>query len=91
MKKKILSFVLVLAFAIMAFPAFGAGLDNDNGKIIIHFYSADNQYTYSDWGGKPDVRWGAYYWLDAGKSLKAVRMIIRNWIRNSPTPMTAAL
>ncbi|MDE6585828.1 MAG: hypothetical protein K2K80_04015, partial [Clostridia bacterium] len=71
MKKKVLSFVLVLAFAIMVFPAFGVAAGDDNGKIIIHFYSADNQYTYSDWNGQPNVRWGAYYWLDAGKIVES--------------------
>lgn len=75
MKKKILSVLLVLVFAMLSLPVIGfaaTGDSNDgNGKVIIHFYTADNQYTYPSWYDKNNVRWGAYYWLGSGNIVES--------------------
>lgn len=78
MKKKIVSLflilVLLLAFTVPAI-VFAEGENeeevNTNGKVIIHFYSADNQYTYDKWGDQNNVRWGAYYWFASARIVES--------------------
>lgn len=45
--------------------------DNGNGTLIVHFYNGEGEYEYSEWGGKPNVTWGAYYWIDIGRIVPA--------------------
>lgn len=71
MKKKLLSLLLIFVFVVLMIPIVSFAAGDDNGKIIIHFYSADNVYAYPAWNGKDNVRWGAYYWFDAGKTVES--------------------
>lgn len=71
MKKKIVSLILILIFVALAIPSISLAASDDNGKIVIHFYSADNKYVYPTWNGKDNVRWGAYYWFDSGKIVES--------------------
>lgn len=71
MKKKIVALVLILVMVALALPVVGFAEEETNGKIIVHFFTSDNNYTYSDWNGQSKVRWGAYYWFDTGKIVES--------------------
>lgn len=71
MKKKLVSLLLVLVLVVLTVPVIGATAEETTGKVIVHFYSSDNQYKYSEWNKQSDVRWGAYYWLGAAKIVES--------------------
>ena len=71
MKKKILAIILTLAFAALMVPPIVFAAGDSNGKVIVHFYSSDNVYTYPEWNGQTNVRWGAYYWLGASNIVES--------------------
>src|SRR5699024_1176593 len=63
----ILLFVLVCNVLPLGLIGTAVAAGSDNGKVIVHFYNDDGQYEYDSWGGKDNVSWGAYYWIDVGK------------------------
>lgn len=63
----ILLFVLVCNVLPLGLIGTAVAAGSDNGKVIVHFYNDDGQYEYDSWGGKENVSWGAYYWIDVGK------------------------
>ena len=71
MKKKLVALALVLVFVALMVPAIVFAADDDNGKVIVHFYSSDNVYTYPSWNGQSNVRWGAYYWLGSSNVVES--------------------
>lgn len=72
MKRKFLALLLVAILVTMMFPFSSLVTMADNDYyVIVHFYNGENQYSYSDWGGQSDVRWGAYYWIDSGKVVES--------------------
>lgn len=42
--------------------------DSDRDTFVVHFYNGDNEYRYDEWEGKQNVTWGAYYWIDIGRT-----------------------
>ena len=72
MKKKILALILILIMVAMIFPTTGlVSVADNNGKVIVHFYNGENEYSYPTWNGQSDVRWGSYYWIDSGKIVES--------------------
>ena len=72
MKKKIFALVLSLLLIALTIPTIVFAADtSDNGKVIVHFYSADNVYKYPTWNGQTNVRWGAYYWIDTASIVES--------------------
>lgn len=72
MKKKILALFLILIMVAMIFPTTGlVSVADNNGKVIVHFYNGENEYSYPTWNGQSDVRWGSYYWIDSGKIVES--------------------
>lgn len=65
----IILLLVIVACAIPAVSLFSAGAGADNVTVIVHFYNGENQYDYDEWGGKNDVTWGVYYWIDIGKTV----------------------
>ena len=74
MMKKKLAFI-VLAFSMLftlLIPVFNKVVSaEDNGILYVHFYNGEGKYDYDEWGGKQNVTWGAYYWIDTGRIVKA--------------------
>lgn len=72
MKRKLLALIMVVIMFVLLLPmsVISSSADN-NGKVIVHFYNGDNEYTYSEWNGQSDVRWGSYYWIDSGKVVES--------------------
>lgn len=72
MKKKFLAILIVIVMVVLMLPLGSfVGTADNNGKVIVHFYNGDNEYTYSEWNGQEDVRWGSYYWIDTGKVVES--------------------
>lgn len=72
MKKKILAILTVIVLVALMLPlgSFVGSADN-NGKVIVHFYNGEGEYSYPNWNGQNDVRWGSYYWIDTGKVVES--------------------
>lgn len=70
-KLKFLTVILLVAlcFSMLPFSAIGTAIadGSGNGKVIVHFYNGQNEYSYNEWNGQSNVSWGAYYWIDVGK------------------------
>ena len=72
MKKKVYSLLMLIAalFALVATFTISTVNAEENGVIYVHFYNGEGVYHYDEWGGKKDISWGAYYWVDSGKVVK---------------------
>ena len=73
MKKKsllLLLLALVLALSTSVAVVVTAAGDDDKGVVYVHFYNATGEYHYDEWGGKQDINWGAYYWIENGKVVR---------------------
>ena len=46
---------------------------SDLGVVYVHFYNGDGNYRYDNWEGKNNVEWGAYYWIENGKSARELK------------------
>lgn len=70
-KFKIICILLLLVMLVGLMPlkaiAITAPQSDVSGTITLHFYNNENEYQYDSWGGKTDVTWGAYYWVQNGK------------------------
>lgn len=72
MKKKIIALLLIFIMVAMLFPVGGlVGVADNNGKVIVHFYNGENEYSYNEWAGQSNVRWGSWYWIDSGKIVES--------------------
>lgn len=72
MKRKIIALLMVIIMVVMLLPISSImSLAEANGKVVVHFYNGDNEYTYNEWNGQADVRWGSYYWIDSGKVVES--------------------
>ncbi len=74
MKKKLSFIFLLLALILGVFSTIFISntYAEDNGIIYVHFYNGEGTYSYDEWGGKANVSWGAYYWVDSGKVVASV-------------------
>lgn len=70
---RIISMIVLIAVILTVVPtitiASAIADDSGNVKVIVHFYNGENEYEYAEWGGRPNVSWGAYYWIDIGKTV----------------------
>ncbi|MCR5564994.1 MAG: type I pullulanase [Gammaproteobacteria bacterium] len=73
MKKKLLVALIAIfsSLFVLAFTSPKAKADS-NGVINVHFYNSTGEYEYSEWGGKQNITWGAYYWIDTGRIAASV-------------------
>ena len=64
-----LSLIMVLTLLIPVFNKIVSA--DDTGILYVHFYNGSGEYDYDEWSGKKNVTWGAYYWIDTGRVVKA--------------------